>query len=187
MKTPSRILTLLALGLAAVGLTQAAQAMDGFTMKFGQMVIIRGDHHDAMLDDMKTANGILVMADGVVIRPNGKRFSIHDGDFMTFDGVLYREGTPLPAPVTTVVTTQTTTTTTPAAVVYVSDCVFMRSGQMYVSRAGRSYPMQDSSIRLGDGTVVTRDGTVNMPDGRSTSMREGDSITLDGRTRTLGM
>jgi hypothetical protein len=189
MKTYSRTLSVLALGLAALGLTQAAQAMDGFTMKYGQMVILRGNHHDAMLDDMKTANGILVMTDGVVIRPNGKRFSIHDGDYMTFDGVLYRDGTMPPEPVTTV-TTQTTTVSTPAvapAMVVLNDCVYMRDGQMMESRGGRNYPMDEASIRLGDGTVVTRDGTVNKADGRSTSMRNGDAITLDGRTHTLGM
>lgn len=186
MKTHTRYLPFLALGLAVLGFANSAQALDGFTMKYGQMVIVRGDHHDAMLDDMKTANGILVMSDGVVIKPNGKRFSIHDGDYMTFDGVLYRDGTPLPAPIVTTVTTQTTTVSVPAPVV-VSDCVVMRDNQMMVFRGGRGYPMQDSSIRLADGTVVARDGTVNMPDGRSTTMRNGDSITLDGRVRTLGM
>jgi hypothetical protein len=189
MKTPIRFLSVLALCLAAVGITQSARAMDGFTMKYGQMVILRGSHHDAMLDDMKIANGTLVMADGVVIQPNGKRFSIHDGDFMTFDGVLYRDGQ-MPPPAVATVTTQTTTVSTPAvapAVVVVNDCVFMRGGQVMVSRGGTTYALVDSSIRLGDGTVVTRDGTVNTPDGRSNSLQNGDSITLDGRMRRSGM
>lgn len=168
-------------------------ALDGFTMKYGQMVVTRGGREMAMLDDMKMANGILVMSDGVVIRPNGNRFSIHDGDYLSLDGVLYRGGFPA-TPVTTTVTSSTTTVVAPVAPMTVvvatpaaSDCILMRSGQVIVFRDGRSYAMGDSSMRLTDGTVVTRDGSINTPDGRMSTMREGDSITLDGRIRRSGM
>ena len=114
MKTPLRFCSVLALCLAAIGFTSAAMALDGFTMKYGQMVVTRGGREMAMLDDMKMANGILVMSDGVVIRPNGNRFSIHDGDYLSLDGVLYRGGFPA-TPVTTTVTSSTTTVVAPVA------------------------------------------------------------------------
>jgi hypothetical protein len=51
------------------------------------------DGQDMAMDkDMTMENGVKVMTDGTVIKKNGKKKTMKDGDMMTMDGKMKRGG-----------------------------------------------------------------------------------------------
>jgi len=64
------------------------------------------------------------------------------------------------------------------------DMVLMKNGKMMVRQHGEMRPM-DMAMTLENGTRVLMDGTVQMPDGTSHRMMEGDAMTMSGDMTTV--
>lgn len=57
--------------------------------------------------------------------------------------------------------------------------ISVRNGYVIITKAGRSAILLDD-VKLSNGTKVIYNGTVIMPDGSKTELREGDRISVDG-------
>jgi len=57
----------------------------------------------------------------------------------------------------------------------------MKNNKLMVSRNGVSSTVS-KSIKLKDGTVVSANGTVTMPDGSTMKLKNGESISLDQKS-----
>lgn len=64
------------------------------------------------------------------------------------------------------------------------DMVMMKSGTMMMVRNGEITPM-DMVMTLSNGTRVMMDGTVEMADGTTRRLMEGEAMTLDGEMTTV--
>lgn len=64
------------------------------------------------------------------------------------------------------------------------DLVMMKDGRMMVRRFGEVKPM-DMVMALKNGIRVTMDGTIEMPDGTSRMLMDGEALTLDGEPTTV--
>ena len=64
------------------------------------------------------------------------------------------------------------------------DMVMMKSGTMRVVRNGEMKPM-DMVMTLSNGTRVMMDGTLEMADGTTRRLMEGEAMTLDGEMTTV--
>ena len=64
------------------------------------------------------------------------------------------------------------------------DMVMMKSGTMRVVRNGEMKPM-DMVMTLSNGTRVMMDGTIEMADGTTRRLMEGEALTLDGEMTTV--
>ena len=64
------------------------------------------------------------------------------------------------------------------------DMVMMKSGTMRVVRNGEMKSM-DMVMTLSNGTRVMMDGTIEMADGTTRRLMEGEAMTLDGEMTTV--
>ncbi|MHA3772405.1 DUF6799 domain-containing protein [Verrucomicrobiota bacterium sgz303538] len=58
--------------------------------------------------------------------------------------------------------------------------IMMEGGKMMVMKEGKTMPMQ-KEMTLTDGTKVMPDGTVMMKDGTKKMMKNGESISMEGK------
>jgi hypothetical protein len=61
------------------------------------------------------------------------------------------------------------------------DHILMQGGRVMIIRNGEMKPMNEE-ITMPDGTKVTIDGMVLMPDGTTRTMAEGETMLLQGET-----
>jgi len=60
------------------------------------------------------------------------------------------------------------------------DGVMMRNGKMMIVKHGKPAMPMDDDITVGDGTVVSADGTIKLKGGREFRMRNGQMMMRDG-------
>ncbi len=58
--------------------------------------------------------------------------------------------------------------------------VMMRNGKMMIVKHGKPAMPMDDDITVGDGTVISADGTVKLKGGREFRMRNGQVMMRDG-------
>jgi hypothetical protein len=58
--------------------------------------------------------------------------------------------------------------------------LMMKDGRVMIMRDGDMLPMEEE-VTMPDGTQITVDGRVILPDGSSRMMMEGESIDLEGQ------
>jgi hypothetical protein len=67
------------------------------------------------------------------------------------------------------------------------DGVMMRNGKMMIVKHGKPAMPMDDDITVGDGTVVSADGTIKLKGGREFRMRNGEMMMRDGHLMKGGM
>lgn len=67
------------------------------------------------------------------------------------------------------------------------DGVMMRNGKMMIVKHGKPAMPMDADITVGDGTVVSADGTIKLKGGREFRMRNGQVMMRDGHLMKGGM
>ena len=156
-------------GLACASLSLAASEAprDGFTMRNGQMLITENGKTQVMADDMRLHNGTEVRTDGLVIPEGGERFDLKEGETLGFDGTVTRaeEG---------MVVTGT-----------MADGVSMKAGQVLLTTSGRT-TVVTGEVTLHDGTRVLSDGSVTTAGGQKLRLKDGESISMDGKIEKGG-
>ena len=163
---------MLALSLVVVSLSYAAHdgamtSKDGVMMKDGKMMLTKNGQTMAMSDDMRMSNGSQVMRDGNVIRADGQKRTLTEGESMGMDGARMKSGNHLGmAGMTT-------------------DCVMMKDGKMMVVRNGQTTAME-KDIKMPNGTQVMKNGNVMTADGRKTMTKNGEAMAMDGTMMTAG-
>ena len=65
--------------------------------------------------------------------------------------------------------------------------VMMRNGKMMIVKHGKPAMAMDDDITVGDGTVISADGTVKLKGGREFRMRNGQVMMRDGHLMKGGM
>jgi hypothetical protein len=66
------------------------------------------------------------------------------------------------------------------------DGVMMRNGKMMIVKHGKPAMPMDDDITLGDGTVVSSDGTIKLKGGREFRMKNGQMMMRDGHLMNGG-
>ena len=66
------------------------------------------------------------------------------------------------------------------------DGVMMRNGKMMIVKHGKPAMPMDDDITLGDGTVVSADGTIKLKGGREFRMKNGQMMMRDGHLMNGG-
>ncbi len=66
------------------------------------------------------------------------------------------------------------------------DCVMMEDGKMMVMKNGESMAM-DQDMTMKNGTTVMKDGSVKMKDGKTTMLKDGDCVYMDGKMSKMKM
>ncbi len=66
------------------------------------------------------------------------------------------------------------------------DCVMMKNGKMMVMKHGKAM-MMSNSVKLNNGTMVMKDGTVKMVDGNTQMLKEGQYVDMDGKMGMMKM
>ena len=59
------------------------------------------------------------------------------------------------------------------------DCVMMENGKMMVMKNGQDMAM-DQDMTMKNGTMVMKDGTVKMKDGKTSMLKDGECVYMDG-------
>jgi hypothetical protein len=65
-----------------------------------------------------------------------------------------------------------------------ADGYYMSGGTIIVVRGGQR-TMMDRDITLPNGVLITRNGTVTLPDGNTTTLRAGQMLGMDGRIASV--
>ena len=68
--------------------------------------------------------------------------------------------------------------------IYKSDCVFMINGKMLMMKEGRTTDMPDD-VLLNNGDVVSKNGSIKMKDGTTRTLKNGDSVDLNGKIEKM--
>jgi hypothetical protein len=126
---------------------------DHLAMKNARVVLVKDGESTPIAEPLRLTNGATITPDGIVIRADGYRTRLVDGQLFTMDG------TPLPT----------------------KDSITLKNGRVIVQRDGSLIPLQplhimgmsEGSRVFGTGKVVKRDGTVIL-------LKEGETVIIDG-------
>ena len=66
------------------------------------------------------------------------------------------------------------------------DGVMMKDGKMMVCKKGETMPMTED-MKMGNGTMVMKDGTVKTKDGKTMMMKDGEMIDKNGKISMMKM
>lgn len=66
------------------------------------------------------------------------------------------------------------------------DCIMMHNGKLMVMKGGQHLPLKQQ-MTLPNGTVVTPDGKVQMADGTSRMLTNGECVYMDGTMGKMAM
>ncbi len=93
MKTLIKTLVVAVIGLSFISTGFAGdKTKDYVHMQDGKMMMMKDGQDMAMDKDMTMENGVKVMTDGTVIKKNGKKKTMKEGDMMTMDGKMTKGG-----------------------------------------------------------------------------------------------
>ncbi len=127
---------------------------DHLAMSGATVKVFKDGKGQALTDTLILPDGTSINPDGTYARPNGRRSRLVDGQLLTLEGV------PMP----------------------VLDTISFRNGKVVVYKSGALIPLPSPNVILGmyDGTRVGGDGLITFPNGTTSQMAEGETITVEG-------
>lgn len=155
------ISTILASGLFAFASLATLQAgdMNGVAMKDGKMVAMKDGVKSEMTGDMTLKNGTKVTSNGMVTSPDGKTWTLKDGDFIDVDGTYMTN--------------------------VIKDGVIRKDGKLMKVAGGVKSDLT-SEMTFPGGSKVMPDGKVISKDGKEWELDDGDAVLADGRALLEG-
>jgi hypothetical protein len=129
---------------------------DHVAIKKGRAILIRDGESSPIGGEFALGNGTRVTGDAYLIRPNGARIQLLDGQ------ILRLEGQAIPA----------------------RDTVTLIEGKVRVQKDGSQFDVPAGrSLMMNDGTKVFGDGKVVMKDGTVKQLAEGQILEVEGVVR----
>jgi hypothetical protein len=127
--------------------------VDHVTLEKGKVILIKDGDKALVSQRITLADGSQVYPDGTVLRKDGTKLRLLDGQ------LLKLSGTELPA----------------------TDSITMQNGKVFVQKDGsKLYVRPGTSLMMSDGTKVFGDGTLVNKDGQKSSVAEGQIIPVAG-------
>jgi hypothetical protein len=126
---------------------------DHVTLDRGKVVLIKDGERTPVSQVATLADGSQVYPDGIVLRKDGSKIRLLDGQ------ILKLNGTELPA----------------------TDSITLQNGKVIVQKDGaKLYVKPGTSLMMSDGTKVFGDGTIVSKDGQKSAVTEGQIIPIEG-------
>jgi len=126
---------------------------DHVTVRNGAVTIVKDGQAQPVYGTLRLEDGTQILPRGIVIRPNGQRTRLLDGQ------MLRLSGRNLPA----------------------NDFVMIKSGVVTLQKDGATMTLAPKrSMMMADGTKVLGNGTVIKPDGTKIVLKEGERYNLPG-------
>lgn len=144
------------------------QTKEHVLMKDGKVMLIKDGKMVMMYEDMTMANGTVVSSDGTIKTKDGKTRMLLNGDIIDMKGKITSKKVKEDRWVKNHKK--------------MKDHVTMKGGKMMLMKKGELFII-DKNMKLSNGTVVTPNGTINLIDGSSMRMKNGDQIFMDGKVR----
>jgi hypothetical protein len=66
------------------------------------------------------------------------------------------------------------------------DCIMMKDGKVWQTKDGNTAELT-SDVTLPNGTVVSADGNVKTKDGKTTMLKDGDCVWMNGKMTHMAM
>ena len=66
------------------------------------------------------------------------------------------------------------------------DCIMMKDGKVMQTKDGNTTELTDD-VTLPNGTVVSKDGTVKTKDGKTSMLKDGDCVYMNGKMTHMAM
>ena len=66
------------------------------------------------------------------------------------------------------------------------DCIMMKDGKVWQTKDGNTSELT-TDVTLSNGTVVSADGNVKTKDGKTTMLKDGDCVWMDGKMTHMAM
>jgi hypothetical protein len=127
--------------------------MDHVAHKNGRVTVYRDGDGQVLNAPLSLEDGTRVMPDGMVTRSSGKTIRLMDGQMILLTGVA------VPA----------------------RDTITLRNGKVVVQKDGSPLTLVPTqTLMMNDGTKVFGNGTVQMLDGKSVTLVEGQIIVIQG-------
>jgi|SRR5208283_4586243 len=126
---------------------------DHIAMSNGRVTVFRDGEGEAQTDTLVLPDGTGINPDGTYARP-GRSSRLVDGQLLTLEGVPMRG----------------------------LDTISFRNGKVVVYKSGALIPLPSPNVIMGmyDGTRVRGDGFITFPDGTTSQLTEGQTITVEG-------
>jgi hypothetical protein len=130
---------------------------DHIEMSKGVVTVYRNGEGSALTSLLKLPDGTGINTDGSYVRSSGRRSRLADGQMLTLDGTQI-EG---------------------------FDTITLRGGRVSVFKSGVLIPLQSAVVIMGmsDGTRVRGDGQITSPNGTTSQLAEGETITIPALRR----
>jgi hypothetical protein len=126
---------------------------DYVALKAGKVVVVRDGDTEPLKEAMTFPNKLFIAPDGSCIYPDGSRARLVDGQLFQLDG-----------------------TSVPA-----KDTVTLKKGQVMVLKSGKLITLMPAQIMgMNDGSRVQGDGTIIYQDGKTTQLKEGQTVLIEG-------
>ncbi|MBX9852819.1 MAG: hypothetical protein K2X86_13830 [Cytophagaceae bacterium] len=140
---------------------QAADERNHVGMKNGKMYIVKEGKELPLVSDVYLADWSKVLPDGNLVKENGQKIQIKEGERFNMDGV----------PMAKLAGTATTAAAT--------DCLTLKGGKMCIVKSGQTLPMTKEQV-MPNGSKVMPNGTVLKKDGKTITLKEGDKVDMKG-------
>jgi hypothetical protein len=152
-----RILALLFAGCAGLSIVRAGE-VSAVTRKGDQMLVVQGDRTEPMTADVTLPHDVKVMTNGTFTVKDGKPRDFKDGDRLGVDGMMMSPS---------------------GRIEPVFDHITKKKADVVIVRDGQSQPLRQS-FAFPDGSRVSPDATVRLPDGSVRRLLDGQLLTLSG-------
>ncbi len=159
-------------------------AIDHFVFKHGKVLMVKDGEPSIISKELTLPNGNKLGKHGHVIRKDGSKFMLKDGEKMDTKGELMGVATVKP------IENKPTTDVTPKEEPKPSNLdkgpkitngyLVMRGGVMYLVNEGASIAMTED-LTLGDNSVVKKSGDYKSADGKISKLTNGDRISMSGK------
>jgi hypothetical protein len=158
--------------------TTAQPAEDKVMMKDDKVYVIKSGDSTLLADSITLGSGAVVRSDASVTFSDGSTAQLKNGQYIALT-------TPPPAaePAAPATPASPTDASTPdnassGATAPVEDRVVMTNDQVMIVKSGDSTLLADS-IKLNSGAIVQKDGSVRFKDGTTTTLKNGQYISLN--------
>jgi hypothetical protein len=127
---------------------------DHIAMSKGTVMVFKDGEGEALTTTLTLPDGTGINPDGSYVRSSGRRSRLADGQLLSLDGTPIRG----------------------------LDTITMRNGSVVVYKSGALIPLESAVVIMGmaDGTRVRGDGLITSPNGTTSQLVEGQTITMPG-------
>lgn len=127
---------------------------DHIVMSKGRVMVFKDGEGEGLTTALTLPDGSIINPDGSYSRPSGRSSRLVDGQLLTLEGVPMRG----------------------------LDTISLRNGKVVVYKSGALIPLPSPNVIMGmyDGTRVRGDGFVTFPDGTTSQLTDGQTITVEG-------